>query len=211
MNDEGVEMSDFVRPTGLVHPERQPESFTEEELKKLIEDNNDILSDQERQSEHEYASKQLGLLHLLLEAKLNPKRALDILIDYKKMQILLNKQGPPIFRKGPSVESFLEKQLADLMSEKESREEVSLRDFFMSPAGAAAAVSESSDGKGEVFGSSGSSGSSVGSWGKLFNSSGGKKSMNLKKSKSKSKSKSRKSRRKSRKSRRKSRKLKSKY
>jgi len=213
-------MFEIGTPRVKVHPERQPESFTKEELYKRLTDLETILSNSDGSEPVKYdetASEWL-LLTQLMKAKIYPKLELDYLIKHKELQIKQNKEGPPSFRKGPLVESLLEKQLADLMKEKKSREKVSQRDFFMQPAGAAGvADSDSSDGEGEVFGSLGSSRSSSDEnpFGDGF---GGKKSMNLKKSKPKSKSKSRKSRRKSRKSRRKSRKsrrksriLKSKY
>lgn len=211
-------MSKVGVPRGKVHPERQPESFTKEELHKRLTDLETILSKSDGSDPVKYdeTESELLLLTQLMKAKIHPKLKLDYLIKHKELQIKQNKEGPPSFRKGPLVESLLEKQLADLMKEKQSRERVGLRDFFMQPAGAAA-VADSDSSEEEVFGSSGSSGSSSGSSRSSGSSSGskpfddgfgGKKSMNLKKSKSKSKSKSR---RKSRKSRRKSRKLKSKY
>ena len=83
MDYDGVEIFEVGRPKGKVHPERQPESFTEEELVEQINDLDKILSDDDEskrdESKREYASTQLGLLHLLLEAKKKHEEFLELI------------------------------------------------------------------------------------------------------------------------------------
>ena len=81
-----TEMFEVGIPRGKVHPERQPESFTEEELIKRLNDLETILRNSDGSDPvkwDETASEHLLLLQLM-KAKIYPKLELDYLIKYKE-------------------------------------------------------------------------------------------------------------------------------